>query len=308
MRLTDFRVLSFDCYGTLIDWETGIAAALRPLSERRGADRRQDEILESFARHETAQEAETPGMIYSELLARVHRRLAAEWGAPVGDDAHRAFGRSVGDWPAFADSPASLRYLKQFYKLVILSNVDRRSFARSSKRLGVEFDAVYTAEDVGCYKPDLRGFRHMIAALEDRGSPARRDPACRAEPVPRPRPGQCARPALGLDRPPQRRDGRRGDPAAAGGRALRFPFWRHGRIGRGPPRRIARLKRGRRSLPEARSAARWAAPLTQLRVSLGFASPTLLNPLRPIGGRGKGEGGRSGRCLGFIQGGSAAGR
>ena len=171
MRLTDFRVLSFDCYGTLIDWESGILAALRPLGARRGAPPGRDEILESFARHETAQEAETPGMVYSELLARVHRRLAAEWGVAAGEADHSAFGGSVGDWPAFADSPASLRYLKQFYKLVILSNVDRRSFARSSKRLGVEFDAVYTAEDVGCYKPDLRGFRHMIAALDTEGHP-----------------------------------------------------------------------------------------------------------------------------------------
>jgi len=169
MRLTDFKVLTFDCYGTLIDWETGILNALRPLFTRGAAERSRDEILASFARHETAQEAETPDMIYSALLGQVHRRLAEEWGIAASEAAHRTFGGSVGSWPAFADSAASLAYLGQFYKLVILSNVDRKSFAQSRKRLGVAFDAVYTAEDIGSYKPDLRNFRSMIDALKRSG-------------------------------------------------------------------------------------------------------------------------------------------
>jgi 2-haloacid dehalogenase len=169
MRLTDFKVLTFDCYGTLIDWETGILHALRPLLRNDLVERLREDVLASFARHETAQEAETPDMVYRELLARVHRRLAEEWGVAAGEADHRAFGASVGDWPTFPDSAASLAYLKQFYKLVILSNVDRKSFARSSKRLGVTFDAVYTAEDIGSYKPDLRNFRYLIEALKRAG-------------------------------------------------------------------------------------------------------------------------------------------
>jgi len=169
MRLTDFKVLTFDCYGTLIDWETGILHALRPLLRSSPVERSREDVLASFARHETAQEAETPDMIYSELLARVHRGLAGEWGIAASTADHRAFGGSVGDWPAFADSAAAVAYLKQFYKLVILSNVDRNSFAASQKRLGVAFDAVYTAEDIGSYKPDPRNFRHMIQALKRAG-------------------------------------------------------------------------------------------------------------------------------------------
>lgn len=168
VRLTDFKVLTFDCYGTLIDWETGILNALRPVLKHE-IDRARDDILSSFARHETAQEAETPDLIYPELLTRVHRRLAEEWGIAADEENDRAFGRSVGDWPAFADSAASLLYLKQFYKLVILSNVDRRSFAMSAKRLGASFDAVYTAEEIGSYKPDPRNFRWMIDALKNSG-------------------------------------------------------------------------------------------------------------------------------------------
>jgi len=169
MRFTDFKVLSFDCYGTLIDWETGLLEALRLLRSRDPVERSRDEVLATFARHETAQEAETPDMIYSELLGRVHCRLAEEWGIAASEADHQTFGGSVGDWPAFADSPASLSYLKQFYKLVILSNVDRKSFAQSRKRLGVAFDAVYTAEDIGSYKPDLGNFHYMIGALKRSG-------------------------------------------------------------------------------------------------------------------------------------------
>jgi 2-haloacid dehalogenase len=169
MRLTDFKVLTFDCYGTLIDWENGILHALRPLLRNVRVERSREDVLASFARHETAQEAETPDMVYSELLARVHRGLAEEWGVGASEADHRAFGGSVGDWPAFADSAAALAYLKQFHKLVILSNVDRKSFAQSSKRLGVAFDAVFTAEDIGSYKPDPRNFHYMIAALKQAG-------------------------------------------------------------------------------------------------------------------------------------------
>jgi 2-haloalkanoic acid dehalogenase type II len=172
MRLTDFKVLTFDCYGTLIDWETGILRALAPLRREDHAGRSDDAALADFARQETAQEALTPGMRYSDLLGLVHRRLAAEWGLPTSQGADRAFGRSVGDWPAFADSAAALAYLARFYPLVILSNVDRCSFAASNRQLGVAFDAVYTAEDIGSYKPELRNFRYLIEALGRRGHAA----------------------------------------------------------------------------------------------------------------------------------------
>jgi 2-haloalkanoic acid dehalogenase type II len=165
MRLTDFSVLSFDCYGTLIDWESGIYAALQPLLLQAGVDLPRDTVLETYARHESDQEALTPGMIYSDLLTEVHRRLARAYGVAMPDAAHLAFGASVPEWPAFADSAAALQYLKQHYKLVILSNVDRASFVGSNKRLMVEFDAIYTAEDVGSYKPDQANFSYMLDHL-----------------------------------------------------------------------------------------------------------------------------------------------
>ncbi len=165
MKLTDFRVLTFDCYGTLIDWESGIYTALQLLLARSGRGLGREVALEVFARHEAAQEAETPSMLYSELLAVVHRRVAAEWGTSTTPAQDAAFGGSVPDWPEFADSQGALQYLKKYYKLVILSNVDRASFAGSNRRLGVDFDAVYTAEDIGSYKPNPANFQYMLDHL-----------------------------------------------------------------------------------------------------------------------------------------------
>ena len=169
MRLTDFRVLTFDCYGTLIDWESGIYTALQTLLEKAKAPMPRDQALEMFAQHESAQEAETPSMIYAELLAVVHARLAKALDLPASEAEHRRFGTSVPNWPAFADSASSLQYLKKFYELVILSNVDRESFRGSNRRLGVEFDAIYTAQDVGSYKPDPANFTYMLEHLAARG-------------------------------------------------------------------------------------------------------------------------------------------
>ena len=169
MRLTDFKALTFDCYGTLIDWETGMMQALGGLIVKSRGNLTRDMILEAHARHESAQQRQTPAKRYSDLLAVVYKRLAEEWGGGVTIDECEAYGQSVRDWPAFADSPEALRYLKKFYKLIILSNVDNRSFRFSNARLGVEFDAIYTAEDIGSYKPDDRNFSYMLEHVGDLG-------------------------------------------------------------------------------------------------------------------------------------------
>ena len=175
MRLTDFKILTFDCYGTLIDWESGILAALRPLLGRLGGKVGDDKALESFARHESAIEAAEPALNYRKLLAKTYRALAQEWGATVAEGEAENFGNAVPDWPAFADSAASLAYLKQHYTLVILSNVDRASFAESNRRLGVAFDAVCTAEDVGSYKPDRRNFEFMLRTVKEKFGASHKD-------------------------------------------------------------------------------------------------------------------------------------
>jgi 2-haloacid dehalogenase len=169
MRLSNFKALTFDCYGTLIDWETGMATALKPLTDRVAPALGRDAILEAHALQESRQQRYTPAMRYSDLLAVVYKRLAEEWCAPADGEECAAYGRSIRDWPAFPDSADALGYLKQHYKLIILSNVDNASFAFSRARLGVAFDAVYTAEDIGSYKPSARNFEYMLDHLAELG-------------------------------------------------------------------------------------------------------------------------------------------
>jgi 2-haloacid dehalogenase len=169
MRLTDFKVLTFDCYGTLIDWESGMVEALKPLTSKVPRPLARNDILEAHARHESSQQLQTPTKLYRDLLAVVYKRLAEEWGVPVSYEECAAYGRSVRDWPAFEDTAGALQYLKKYYKLVILSNVDNESFSYSNRRLQVDFDAIYTAEDIGSYKPSLKNFEYMIDKLGSLG-------------------------------------------------------------------------------------------------------------------------------------------
>ena len=104
MKLTDFKVLTFDCYGTLIDWESGMIEALKPLTGKLSRPLSRDEILEAHARHESSQQIQTPTKLYRELLGSSIAGLAEEWGVPASWSECVAYGRSVKDWPAFADS------------------------------------------------------------------------------------------------------------------------------------------------------------------------------------------------------------
>ncbi len=167
-EISDYKALTFDCYGTMIDWESGIWDALQPLIlANNRSDITRETALRVFASIETAQELETPQMIYSQLLSLVHKGIAREYEMQTNDNLDSAFGLSISQWPAFPDSADALRLLKKHFKLVILSNVHRDGFAASNKKLGVHFDAVYTAEDVGSYKPSIANFDYMLARLKE---------------------------------------------------------------------------------------------------------------------------------------------
>jgi len=170
LKLSDFKVLTFDCYGTLIDWETGLLEALKPLTDRVPRKLSGNEILETFARYESLQQERTPTKVYSELIATVCKRMAEGWAIPASWDECLQCGHSVKDWPAFPDSAEALAYLKEYYKLVILSNVDNESFAGSSAKLGVSFDAIYTAQDIGTYKPRDNNFHYLLDMLARAGT------------------------------------------------------------------------------------------------------------------------------------------
>ena len=169
MNLRDFDALSFDCYGTLIDWEAGIVAALRPWADSQALDLSDEELLVIFSAHEARVEEDHPRDLYPQILARSIKGMAQELSVEVSDAQAAAFGNSVPDWPAFPDSAEALQRLSAHYALIILSNVDRLSFAGSNKRLAVTFTSIVTAQDIGSYKPDPRNFDALQAERERLG-------------------------------------------------------------------------------------------------------------------------------------------
>ena len=160
-----FEAMSFDCYGTLIDWETGIANALRTWATRNGLALDDQAMIAAHGRHETHVQDEMPAALYPVILGETLRRVGNDLGVPVSDADAETYGASVKDWPAFPDTAAALSRLATRFKLIIVSNIDRASFAASNPRLGVTFDAIITAEDVGSYKPQMGHFDRLVTEI-----------------------------------------------------------------------------------------------------------------------------------------------
>jgi 2-haloacid dehalogenase len=164
-----FEVLTFDCYGTLIDWESGIVAAARVQLGDAVAQHADEELIAAFAAVE--HDAEVPYKTYREVLALSLHGMGERLGVAVGDAQAAGFGSSVGRWPAFPDSGDALRRLQERFKLAVITNCDDDLFAQSERRLGVSFDWVITAQQAGSYKPDHANFR---LAFERIGVPRER--------------------------------------------------------------------------------------------------------------------------------------
>jgi 2-haloacid dehalogenase len=164
LDLGAFDVLTFDCYGTLIDWESGLLGALAPVRAAHDVEASDDELLESYARHEAALEA-GPYLSYREVLGRALVGVGDDVGFEPSPEEVDAFAGSVGDWPAFADSPAALARLQERFRLAVITNCDDDLFAASSRRLGVTFDSVVTAQRARSYKPDVNNFEVAFAMI-----------------------------------------------------------------------------------------------------------------------------------------------
>ncbi|KAI1791853.1 HAD-like protein [Ganoderma leucocontextum] len=210
-----YKALVFDCYGTLIDWETGIYDSLRPLFQKSGQPADRQAVIVAFSSVERDLQAQYPLMLYSDLLAKVYTTLEARLqneepppdalrddlssettvvssahdgkgtipvgAGPVGmsaaaqeegTSAAEAFAGSVERWPPFSDTIGALTALSKRFKLVILSNIDRATIAKTRKLMegpgGFEFDAVYTAEEVGAYKPAPEMLGYALARLKEK--------------------------------------------------------------------------------------------------------------------------------------------
>lgn len=172
--LTFFKLLSFDIYATLIDWKTGIATALNPLKTRLPASSplktNRAALLKAFHDIEESLQQQNPTLLYSDVLAQSYTGLAHAQGIQLDDENEaKTFAASIGSWPAFPDTVAAMQTLAKHYKLVPLSNVDRDSFSKTlaGPLKGVQFDAIYTAQDIGSYKPDVRNFEYLLRRAEE---------------------------------------------------------------------------------------------------------------------------------------------
>ncbi len=156
-----FDALTFDTYGTLIDWERGILNAFQVVLSQHAVRPTEDELLQLFAKHEAAIEAGAY-RTYREVLASAARGACADLGVHPADSAITHFAGSVPEWPAFADSADALRRLKTRFRLGVLTNCDDDLFAGSNRRLGVQFDWVVTAQQARGYKPSLANFELLF--------------------------------------------------------------------------------------------------------------------------------------------------
>lgn len=165
-----FEALTFDCYGTLIDWEGGILAALKPLISAHQLDFSDNELLELFGELEVYAELTlspqcNPPLTYKEVLMVVANGFCQRLGIKASAEELVSLRNSVKDWPAFPDSVDALKALKKRWKLGILSNIDDNLFAFSAQKLQMEFDWLITAEQIGSYKPTARNFEVMLERL-----------------------------------------------------------------------------------------------------------------------------------------------
>ncbi len=160
-----FQALTFDCYGTLIDWEAGILGVLRPLLAAQGRQVSDADILSLYAELEPeAQGGEY--LAYREVLRRVVHGVGLRLRFTVSPAEADSLPESLKDWKPFPDTVPALRRLKQHYRLAIISNIDDELFAMTARHLEVKFDHVITAQQCRSYKPSLNNFRTALARMD----------------------------------------------------------------------------------------------------------------------------------------------
>lgn len=168
IELADFSGIewvSFDCYGTLVDWETGIPSAATDALGSYGVDQTNAEILQLFAQVEPLVQSSGEFKTYRVVLREVMDMIGDRLNVQLADEHANCLSESLTHWPVFPDANTALQTLKRRYRLAIISNVDDDLFAGSARALGVEFDAVITSQQAQAYKPNLRSFELAEAAM-----------------------------------------------------------------------------------------------------------------------------------------------
>ena len=160
-----FEVLSFDCYGTLIDWESGILKTFKTILSNHAINLSDQQILELYAQQESLHQAGSY-LKYREILQKVVQGFGEELNFVPTDSEVNSLAESIKNWEPFPDTVSALQALKKRYKLTIISNIDDDLFAHTAKKLGVEFDWIITAQQVKSYKPSLQNFEVAIERMK----------------------------------------------------------------------------------------------------------------------------------------------
>lgn len=169
MRLSDFDAITFDVYGTLIDWEPSITTFLRRWAEKHGLSSSGEELLMAFDRARAEIQKIRPAPVYPDVLRLCFDRICSEYGITADTGDRENFAASPSEWPAYLDSHAGLKLLQAGAKIGALSNIDDASLASSCRKLNFDFDVTVTAERVGAYKPDWPHFHTALADLAAMG-------------------------------------------------------------------------------------------------------------------------------------------
>lgn len=174
LRLSDFDAVTFDVYGTLIDWEPSIVAFLQAWADEKRIVATGDELIMSFDRARAEIQKERPAHLYPEVLRRCFDRISGDYGVAVDPVRREAFSMTPHGWPAYADTEVGLKALQARARIGALSNIDNASLASSCAKMNIRFDIVVTAERVGAYKPGDEHFATALADLDAIGIPRQR--------------------------------------------------------------------------------------------------------------------------------------
>lgn len=169
MTLSNYHAISFDCFGTLVDWESGIINALRNASDDKLELVSDAQLIAFFLKQESTILADAPGIPYPVALGKTYASILAELEKPCDTIQAMRFGSSVGEWPIFNDTIKALAYLQRHHKLIILSNIDDASIEATKTRLLCNFYRTYTAQAIGSFKPALNNFDYLVRHLEELG-------------------------------------------------------------------------------------------------------------------------------------------
>ncbi|HDD35384.1 MAG TPA: haloacid dehalogenase type II [Candidatus Desulfofervidus auxilii] len=161
MRFDRFEVLTFDCYGTLIDWEKGILSVLKPIFSKHAVNVSDEEVLKTYAEIEAKIE-KGPFIKYKKVLQKVMQEFCNRYNLNAELD---CLVNSLKDWPPFPDTVPTLKAFKKRYKLAIISNIDKELFSFTQKRLLIKFDWIILSEEIKAYKPSLINFEYALKKI-----------------------------------------------------------------------------------------------------------------------------------------------